>query len=322
MFNKKVFSDYIYKKNKILSLSLLLALNILFLTGCVNKKTYGPSYEKPFVLTTFTILADLARNVAGDRLLVESITKPGAEIHSYQFTPSDIVKTKGAKLIIENGLGLEAWFSKFMSSTGGDIPKVKLTEGIKPLLIDGDAYSGRPNPHAWMSPKRAMNYVDKIVDAFIEIDPDGALEYSSNASTYKAKLESLDKELRDSLSSIPKERRFLVTCEGAFTYLARDYGMKEAYLWPVNAESQVTPRRMVNLIKKIKENEVPTIFCESTVSADAQMEVAKSSGAVFGGTFYVDSLSDINGPAPTYIDLLRHNVRLITNGLSISEVKK
>ena len=321
MFTKKVFSEYIFKKKKIISLSFFLALNILFLTGCVNKNTYGPSNDKPFVLTTFTILADLARNVAGDRLLVKSITKPGAEIHSYQFTPSDIVKTKGAKLIIENGLGLEAWFSKFMSSTG-DIPKVKLTEGIKPLLIDGDAYAGRPNPHAWMSPKRAMNYVDKIVDAFIEIDPDGAIEYSSNASTYKAKLESLDKELRDSLSSIPKRRRFLVTCEGAFTYLARDYGMKEAYLWPVNAESQVTPRRMVNLIKKIKENEVPTIFCESTVSAEAQMEVAKSSGAVFGGTFYVDSLSDLNGPAPTYIDLLRHNVRLITKGLSISKVKK
>jgi len=314
MFNKKFFSEYIYKKNKILSLSLLLALNILFLTGCVNKKTYGPSYERPFVLTTFTILADLARNVAGDRLLVQSITKPGAEIHSYQFTPSDIVKTKGAKLIIENGLGLEAWFSKFMSSTG-DIPKVKLTEGIKPLLIEGDAYAGRPNPHAWMSPKRAMNYVDKIVDAFIEIDPDGALEYSSNASTYKAKLESLDKELRDSLSSIPKERRFLVTCEGAFTYLARDYGMKEAYLWPVNAESQVTPRRMVDLIELIKENEVPTIFCESTVSAKAQKEVAKASNAVFGGTFFVDSLSEADGPASTYIDLLRHNVRLITEGL-------
>ena len=118
MFNKKVLSDYTYKKNKILSLPILLSLNILFLTGCVNKNTYEQSNDKPFVLTTFTILADLARNVAGDRLLVKSITKPGAEIHSYQFTPSDIVKTKGAKLIIENGLGLEAWFSKFMSSTG------------------------------------------------------------------------------------------------------------------------------------------------------------------------------------------------------------
>ena len=321
MFNKKVFSEYIYKKNKILSLSIFLALNILFLTGCVNKNTYKLGNDKPFVLTTFTILADLARNVAGDRLLVESITKPGAEIHSYQFTPSDIVKTKGAKLIIENGLGLEAWFSKFMSSTG-DIPKVKLTEGIKPLLIDGDAYAGRPNPHAWMSPKRAMNYVDKIVDAFIEIDPDGALEYSSNASTYKAKLESLDKELRDSLSSIPKERKFLVTCEGAFTYLARDYGMKEAYLWPVNAESQVTPRRMVNLIKKIKENEVPTIFCESTVSAEAQKEVAKASNSVFGGTFYVDSLSDSDGPASTFLDLQRYNVQLLIKGLTNTSLKK
>ena len=259
-------------------------------------------------------MADLARNVAGERLEVKSITKPGAEIHSYKFTPSDIVKTKGAKLILENGLGLEAWISKFMMSTA-EIPKVKLTEGITPLLIDGDVYAGKPNPHAWMSPKRAMNYVDKIVDAFIKIDPDGVLEYKSNASTYKAKLESLDKELRDSLSSISKERRFLVTCEGAFSYLANDYGMKEGYLWPVNAESQVTPKRMVNLIKLIQDNDIPTIFCESTVSSKAQMEVAKSSGAVFGGTFYVDSLSGPDGPAPTYIKLLRHNVRLITEGL-------
>ena len=323
MIDQKIntFSFLTYKKNNLFSLSIFLAFNFLFLTSCSNKKAYNPSYDKPYVLTTFTILADLARNVAGDRILVESITKPGAEIHSYQFTPSDIVKTKGAKLIIQNGLGLEAWISKFIMSAG-DIPKVKLTDGIKPLLIEEDVYAGKPNPHAWMSPKRAMNYVDKIADAFIKIDPGGVLYYKSNASTYKAKLELLDKELRDSLSLIPKERRFLVTCEGAFTYLARDYGMEEGYLWPVNSESQVTPRRMVNLIKTIKENKVPTIFCESTVSSEAQMEVAKSSGAVFGGTFYVDSLSDLNGPAPTYIDLLRHNVELITEGLSLSGVKK
>ena len=317
----KTFFSLICKKNNLFSLYTLLFFSILSLTACVNKKADTPSSDKHYVLTTFTILADLARNVAGDRILVESITKPGAEIHSYQFTPSDIVKTKGAKLIIQNGLGLEAWISKFMMSAG-DIPKVKLTDGIKPLLIDGDAYAGKPNPHAWMSPQKAIHYVDKIADAFIKIDPEGGREYKSNASTYKAKLELLDKELRDSLSLIPKERRFLVTCEGAFTYLARDYGMKEGYLWPVNSESQVTPRRMVNLIKIIKENKVPAIFCESTVSSEAQMEVAKSSGAVFGGTFYVDSLSDLNGPAPTYMDLLRHNVELIIKGLSLSGVKK
>ena len=301
-------------EKRFLYLSIYFLLNSLLLTSCGNNKLEKSLNNKPFVLTTFTILADLAENVAGDRIVVKSITKPGAEIHSYQFTPSDIVKTKGAKLIIENGLGLEAWISKFTMSAGS-IPKVKLTQGIKPLLIDGDVYAGKPNPHAWMSPKRAIYYVDKIVDAFIEIDPDGEIEYRSNASTYKAKLEALDKELRDSLSSIPKERRFLVTCEGAFSYLASDYGMKEAYLWPVNAESQVTPKRMVNLIDVIKKNNVPTIFCESTVSSKAQIEVSKASGAVFGGTFYVDSLSDPDGPASTYIDLLRHNVRLITKGL-------
>ncbi len=323
MIDKKIniFSDFTYGQNKLITQFIFLAFNIILLTGCVNKEVYKPNQDKPYVLTTFTILADLASNVAGDRILIESITKPGAEIHSYQFTPSDIVKTKGAKLIIQNGLGLEAWISKFMMSAG-DIPKVKLTAGIKPLLIEEDAYAGKPNPHAWMSPKRAMNYVDKIADAFIKIDPDGFLYYKSNASAYKSKLELLDKELRDSLSLIPKERRFLVTCEGAFTYLARDYGMEEGYLWPVNSESQVTPRRMVNLIKIIKENKVPTIFCESTVNSEAQMEVAKSSGAVFGGTFYVDSLSELNGPAPTYIALLRHNVELITQGLSRSAGEK
>ena len=311
----------LFENNSFIYLTIYFLFNILFLTSCASEKLYNSENKKPIVLTTFTILADLAENVAGERLDVKSITKPGAEIHSYQFTPSDIIKTKGAKLIIENGLGLEAWISKFTLSAG-NIPKVKLTEGLKPLLIDGDIYSGKPNPHAWMSPKKAIYYVDRIVDAFIEIDPDGAIEFRSNALAYKDRLKALDKELRDSLSLIPKERRFLVSCEGAFSYLASDYGMKEAYLWPVNAESQVTPLRMVNLIEVIKKNEVPTIFCESTVSSEAQKEVAKSSGAVFGGTFYVDSLSEPDGPAPTYIDLLRHNVRLITEGLSSKSSEK
>jgi len=311
---------YYLKKKGFLFLTFYFLFNILFLTSCTTKNEYKSKNSKPFVLTTFTILADLAENVSGGRLEVKSITKPGAEIHSYQFTPSDIVKTQGAKLIIENGLGLEAWISKFTMSAGS-IPKVRLTDGLKPLLIDGDAYAGKPNPHAWMSPKRAMYYVDQLVDAFIKIDPDGEREYRSNASVYKSKLESLDRELRESLSLIPKKRRFLVTCEGAFSYLANDYGMKEAYLWPVNAESQVTPRRMVNLIEVIQENDIPTIFCESTVSAKAQMEVAKTSGAVFGGTFYVDSLSAPEGPASTYIDLLRHNVQLITEGLITNATK-
>ena len=308
-------------KNRIFRLIIFVLFNITFLTSCTNKSTYLKNDKKPLILTTFTILSDLAGNVAGDRLVVRSITKPGAEIHSYQFTPSDIVKSKGAKLIIENGLGLEAWISKFTMSVGS-IPKVKLTEGLTPLFIEEDLYAGKPNPHAWMSPNRAMHYVDKIVEAFVKIDPSGENEYRANASSYKAKLALLDKELRDSLSLIPKERRFLVTCEGAFSYLARDYGMQEGYLWPVNSESQVTPRRMVNLIETIKENDIPTIFCESTVSSEAQMEVAKASNSVFGGTFYVDSLSDSDGPASTFLDLQRYNVQLLIKGLTNTSLKK
>ena len=308
-------------KSSINRLLLVIIFSCTFLISCTTKNNSEIKDERPLVLTTFTILKDIASNIAGDRLVVKSITKPGAEIHSYQFTPSDIVKSKGAKLIIENGLGLEAWISKFTSSAG-NIPKVKLTDGLTPLMIEDDLYAGKPNPHAWMSPNKAKHYVDKIVDAFIEIDPNGEDEYIENASSYKAKLSSLDQELRDSLSLIPKERRFLVTCEGAFTYLARDYGMQEGYLWPVNAESQVTPRRMVNLIEKIKENDIPTIFCESTVSAEAQKEVAKASNSVFGGTFYVDSLSDSDGPASTFLDLQRYNVQLLIKGLTNTSLKK
>jgi manganese transport system substrate-binding protein len=273
--------------------------------------------DRPKVLTTFTILADMARNVAGDRLKVESITKPGAEIHGYEFTPSDIERASGADLIVENGLGLELWARRF-TEAAGDVPTVTLTDGIEPLLIGEDAYAGKPNPHAWMSPKAAQIYVDRLVEAFTSLDPEGATQYRANAEAYKQRLQTLDVELRDALQSIPPGQRLLVTCEGAFSYLARDYGLEEAYLWPVNAESQISPRRMARLIDRVKRDQVPAVFCETTVSDKAQREVARAAGSRFGGSFYVDSLSDRNGPAATLLDLQRHNVKLIRAGLGSS----
>jgi manganese transport system substrate-binding protein len=266
------------------------------------------------VLTTFTVLADMARNVAGERLRVESITKQGAEIHGYQPTPSDLQRAAGADLILENGLGLELWARRFTASAG-NVPTVTLSQGMEPLPIREDAYAGKPNPHAWMSPRRAMAYVNRMVVAFSRLDPEGAPVYAANGEAYKRQLQRLDDDLRASLARIPPQRRVLVSCEGAFTYLARDYGMEEAYLWPVNAESEVTPQRMARLIETVRQRRIPTVFCESTVSAEAQKEVAKAAGARFGGTFYVDSLSGPGGPAPTLIDLQRHNVELIREGL-------
>ena len=272
------------------------------------------------MLTTFTVLADLARNVAGDRLTVRSIVKPGSEIHGYQPTPSDIERAGSADLIVENGLGLELWARKFTTSAG-DIPTLTLSDGMEPLLIAEDAYAGKPNPHAWMSPQRTMAYVDQLERAFRKLDPAGADQFKANAIAYKQRLQRLDQDLRSALEAIPEERRVLVSCEGAFTYLAKDYGLEEAYLWPVNAESQVTPKRMARLIETVRNRKIPAVFCESTVSDKAQKQVAAESGARFGGTFYVDSLSKADGPAPTLLKLQRHNVALLINGLAGSTEK-
>ena len=293
----------------------LLLLALIAVAGCSSGDEQAQQPDsRPTVLTSFTVLADLARNVAGDRLQVRSIVKPGAEIHGYQPTPSDIERASSADLIVENGLGLELWFRRF-TAAAGEVATLTLSEGMQPLLITEDAYAGKPNPHAWMSPQRTIHYVDRLLNAFSDLDPAGAAQFEANAAAYKAELQQLDQELRDALATIPPQRRLLVTCEGAFSYLAQDYGFEEAYLWPVNAESQVTPKRMARLIATVRERDIPTIYCESTVSDKAQREVAAAAGARFGGSFYVDSLSEADGPAASLLDLQRHNVALIRRGL-------
>ncbi|MEO1429867.1 MAG: metal ABC transporter substrate-binding protein [Cyanobacteria bacterium J06632_19] len=270
--------------------------------------------DKKVILTTFTVLADMARNVAGDKAIVKSLTKPGAEIHGYEPTPSDIVKAQDADLILDNGLGLERWAQKFYGNLK-DVPHVTLTQGITPIDISEDAYAGKPNPHAWMSPKLAVKYVDNIRDALVNLDPANAETYTANAQTYSEQIKKIDRKLEKTVKEIPANRRFMVTCEGAFSYLAKDYGLKEEYLWAVNADKQATPQQLQKVIRKVRENQVPVVFCESTVSADAQKQVAKESNAKFGGVFYVDSLTDKNGVAPTYFKLLEYNINTLVNGL-------
>ena len=288
------------------------------LVACATPNRRAPvatASSKPVVLTTFTVLADLAQQVAGDRLEVRSITKLGAEVHGYEPTPSDLEGTQDASLIVQNGLGLERWADRFVSSAGS-VPTVTLSDGLQPELIAGDVYAGQPNPHAWMSPRRTEHYVDRLVKAFSQLDPAGSASFRQRGEAYKQELRQLDQELRQALDQVPPDQRLLVSCEGAFTYLASDYGLDEAYLWPVNAETQVTPRRLARLIDTVKQRRVPAVFCESTVSDEAQREVARATGARFGGTFFVDSLSDSSGPAPSLLALQRHNVGLIVKGLS------
>ncbi|MGZ0212859.1 MAG: metal ABC transporter substrate-binding protein [Actinomycetales bacterium] len=291
---------------------------MLVLVGCTAAPDAGASVDpndtRPVVLTTFTVLADIAENVAGDNLRVESITKVGAEIHGYEPTPGDIAKAAEADLILDNGLNLEAWFAQFVD--GLDVPHVVVSDGVDVITIAEDAYEGLPNPHAWMSPLNAQIYVDNMAAAFAELDPDNATDYAANAETYKAELQLVHAELSTELAELPSTQRALVTCEGAFSYLARDAGLSERYLWAVNAEQQSTPRQIASVIEFVRDNEVPAVFCESTVSDRSMQQVVEASDATFGGTLYVDSLSDAEGPVPTYLELLRHDAELIIAGLT------
>jgi manganese transport system substrate-binding protein len=278
------------------------------------ENTANSASGKKKVLTTFTVLADMAQNVGGDALTVESITRIGSEIHGYEPTPSDLVKAQDADLILYNGMNLERWFKKFLGNLK-DVPSAVLTEGIEPMPILEGPYSDKPNPHAWMSPQNALIYVENIRKAFVMLDPANADTYNRNAAAYSDRLKAIDQELRTDLEKVPENQRYLVSCEGAFSYLTRDYGLKEIYMWPINAEQQFTPKQVQTVIEQVKANQVPTVFCESTVNDKGQREVAQATGATFGGSLYVDSLSTADGPVPTYLDLLEYDVQTLTDGL-------
>ena len=266
------------------------------------------------MLTTFTVLADIAGNVGGDYVEVESLTKAGAEIHGYEPTPGDVRRAADADLILDNGLNLELWFEQFVARV--DAPHVVVSDGVKVIDIAADAYAGKPNPHAWMSPLNVQIYVDNIVRAFSGLDPDHADAFAANGRAYKLELQQVQDELVTELSTLPKAQRALVTCEGAFSYLARDAGLVERYIWPVNAEQQATPQQIAAVIDYVKANRVPAVFCESTVSDKPMRQVAAATGASFGGTLYVDSLSEPDGPVPTYLELIKYDTAAIIAGLT------
>jgi manganese transport system substrate-binding protein len=284
------------------------------LTACSGGASGTDGGSKKVVLTTFTVLADVAKNVAGDKLTVESITKAGAEIHGYEPTPGDIRKASKADLILDNGLNLEAWFAQFVE--GLDVPHAVVSDGVEVMSISEDSYQGKPNPHAWMSPVNVQIYVDNMVKAFSDLDPGNAAVFKANGDAYKAELQAVQDQMVTSLSGLPENQRALVTCEGAFSYLARDAGLKELYIWAVNAEQQATPQQITRAIEYVKANKVPAVFCESTVSDAPMQQVVGATGATFGGTLYVDSLSEADGPVPTYLDLIRHDAGLITKALA------
>ncbi|WP_373470686.1 metal ABC transporter substrate-binding protein [Carnobacterium alterfunditum] len=294
---------------RVLSLMMGMA-GLMMMAGAASAE--GDKFK---VVTTFTIIADMARNVAGDAAVVESVTRAGAEIHGYQPTPGDIMRAQDADLILWNGLNLELWFEQFFSNLR-DVPSATLTRGIAPMGITEGEYTGKPNPHAWMSLENALIYVDNIRDALSEHDPENAAAYAANAETYKQQITAAIAPLRAAILAVPEQQRWLASCEGAFSYLIRDFQMKELYLWPINADALGTPQQVRKVIDVIRENSIPAIFCESTVSQAPAEQVARETGARYGGVLYVDSLTGADGPVPTFIDMLRVTSQTIVDGLT------
>lgn len=288
----------------------ILALLPLLIAGFAPVEAWA---AKKRIVTTFTIIADMAKNVAGDAAIVESLTKPGAEIHGYEPTPRDIVKAQKADLVLWNGLNLERWFERFFGNLK-DVPSAVLTEGIEPIGIGTGPYAGKPNPHAWMSPRNAVIYVENIRKALVRVDAENAAVYNANAKAYSAKFEEIERQVRSMLETIPVQQRWLVTSEGAFSYLARNFEMQELYIWAVNADQQGTPQQMQQVIDRVRAHRIPVVFSESTISDKPARQIAKETGARYGGVLYVDSLSAPEGPVPTYLKLLELDAATIVKG--------
>lgn len=293
---------------------LLLLAASMVLPGCGPGSKNAASGKKR-VVTSFTIIADMAREVAGTAAEVESITKPGAEIHGYDPTPKDIVKAQQADLVLWNGLNLEVWFTRFFQNVS-NVPSAVLSEGITPMGITDGPYTGKPNPHAWMSPANAVIYVENIRKSLVKMDPVNESIYTANAAAYTAKIQALDAPVRQKLAAIPEARRWLVTSEGAFSYLCENYHLKPLFLWPINADAQGTPQQVQAVIDGVRQHGVPVVFSESTISPEPIKQVARETGARYGGVLFVDSLTDSTGPAPTYLKLLETNADTILQGFS------
>lgn len=289
----------------------LVAIAVLATFGLSSGQAFAA--EKFKAVTTFTVIADIARNVAGDAAIVESITKPGAEIHDYQPTPQDIIRAQDADVILWNGLNLERWFERFLADVK-DVPSVVVSEGVEPLSIYEGPYTGKPNPHAWMSTESALIYIENIRKVFAEMDPKNAETYNTNAKAYSEEVKAIKAELEETLSRIPDNQRYLVTSEGAFSYLAKDLNMQEVYLWPMNADQQGTPQQVRKVIDTVREKNIPVIFSESTISDKPARQVAAETDAIYGGVLYVDSLSEPDGKVPTYLDLLKVTTSTIAAG--------
>jgi len=284
--------------------------------------------ERIEVVATFTILADLVRNVGGDRVEMTTLVGPNADTHVYTPSPSDARKVAAARLIVLNGLGLEGWLGRLVKSSGGAAQSVIASEGITPLKPSHDDHDdhehghdhghahGDVDPHAWQSLSNVKRYVENIRRALAEADPAGAETYRANAERYATRLDALDQEIRSTVARIPEDRRKVISTHEAFDYFAKAYGIRFVAPQGVSTDSEPSARDVAAIIRQIKKEKIPAVFLENISDPRLIERIAAETGARIGGTLYSDSLTDEKGEAPTYIDMVKHNIRTIADALN------
>jgi zinc/manganese transport system substrate-binding protein len=279
----------------------------------------GPAaaQDKIKVTATFSILADLVKNVGGDRVEVAAIVGPNGDAHVYAPAPADAKKLSESKLVIANGLGFEGWITRLVKASGTKAAHVVASKGVKPRKAAGDHDHGHAegDPHAWQSVANVKIYVGNIRDALMAADPAGKAAYEANAAAYLAKLDVLDRELRAEVARIPAGRRRIITTHDAFGYFKDAYGLDFIAPQGVSTESEVSARDVAKIIAQVKKQKIPAVFLENVSDPRLLQRIADETGAKIGGTLYSDALTDGNGDAPTYIDMMRHNIRTLAAAL-------
>jgi zinc/manganese transport system substrate-binding protein len=279
----------------------------------------APAQDKIKAVATFSILADFVKNVGGDRVDVQALVGPNSDAHVYQPSPSDAKALADAKVVFTNGLGFEGWIARLIKASGTKAPMIVTTKGVKPRKAAGDhghSHGDDADPHAWQSVANAKIYVANIRDALAAADPAGKSAYEANAAPYLAKLDALDAEVKAAVEKIPADRRRIITTHDAFGYFAAAYGV--AFIAPqgVSTESEVSAKDVARIITQIKKQKIPAVFLENVTDDRLLKRIGAESGARIGGTLYSDALTDEKGPAPTYIDMMRHNVKQLAEALT------
>ncbi|MFL5180708.1 MAG: metal ABC transporter substrate-binding protein [Microvirga sp.] len=279
--------------------------------------------DKPKVVATFSILADLAKNVGGDRVEVATLVGPDGDAHVYSPTPADGRRLAEAKLVVANGLKLEGWMGRLIKSSGTAAPVVEAAKGVQPLKAEEhgqdhghDHGQAHVDPHAWQSVANVKRYVMNIREGLIAADPAGKAAYEANAAAYLEKLDALDKDVRAAIDAIPRDRRKIITSHDAFGYFQKAYGVAFVAPQGVSTEAEASAKDVARIIQQIRREKIPAVFLENISDQRLVERIAKESGARIGGKLYSDALSAEGGPAGTYIDMMRHNIRALSAALS------